>query len=342
MRTLTIQEVNTIEKLFQLNQNSLLKTMNHYLKNKYDNVIATKDYIIAVGDIPVGIVAHADTVFKKPPQRIFYDERKNVMWSPEGLGADDRAGIFAIIQILKMGLRPTVIITADEEIGGLGASSLIRAFKKPPTDLKYLIQLDRRDSIDCVFYDCDNKDFVKYVESFGFKENWGTFSDISYLAPDWGVSAVNLSIGYKDEHSVSEVLHVDWMYRTIERVKTMLDEEVIPYFEYVENPYTYAWLQSYYSHNGYYGKGKSSVETASSGQVVCPNCHSVWDIEDTYPVEIGENTYGDYCLNCIALDKVHWCSFCGDPFIPDAGQDNICRRCESTYAYKDKFEEGAV
>lgn len=341
MRELTKSELKLFEQLASAPQRTLKKALTSFLKTKYNVVTNTKDYIYAEGNIPVALVAHMDTVFTKIPTEIYYDRHKNVMWSPQGLGADDRAGVFAICQIIKAGYRPHIIFTTDEEKGGLGAYQLA-AQQCPFGDLRYMIELDRRGSDDCVFYDCDNKDFVKYVEGFGFKENWGTFSDISYLGPEWGVSAVNLSIGYKDEHSVSEVLHVDWMYRTIERVKTMLDEEVIPYFEYVENPYTYAWLHSYYGHNGYYSKGKSSAETASSGQAVCPNCHSVWDVEDTYPVEIGENTYGDYCLNCIALDKVHWCSFCGDPFVPDAGQDNICRRCESTYAYRDKFEEGAV
>lgn len=341
MRELTIKELDLFEQLISVPQRTLKKALTTFLKSKYSKVVNTKDYIYAEGDIPIALVAHMDTVFVKLPTEIYYDRKKNVMWSPQGLGADDRAGVFSICQIIRDGYRPHIIFTTDEEKGGLGAYQLA-AQQCPFGDLRYMIELDRRGSDDCVFYDGVNQEFIKYVEKFGFKEAWGTFSDISYLAPDWGVSAVNLSIGYKDEHSVSEVLHVDWMFRTIERVKTMLDEEIdeIPFFEYIENPYSYNWMAAYYGHGGYYGSGKSSSATA--GQVACPNCRSVWDVEDTYPVEVGEETYDDYCLNCIALDKVKWCTYCGSPFIPDAGQsDLVCRHCENTYAHLAP-EEGAV
>ena len=41
--------------------------------------------------------------------------QKNVMISPDGLGADDRAGVFMIMNIVKAGFRPHVIFTTDEE-----------------------------------------------------------------------------------------------------------------------------------------------------------------------------------------------------------------------------------
>lgn len=339
MRTLTIQEVNTIEKLFQLNQNSLLKTMNHYLKNKYNNVIATKDYIIAVGDIPVGIVAHADTVFKKPPQRIFYDERKNVMWSPEGLGADDRAGIFAIIQILKTGLRPTIIITADEEMGGLGASSLIRAFKKSPTELKYLIQLDRRDGIDCVFYDCDNPKFEEYVESFGFVTNFGSFSDISILCPIWKIAGVNLSIGYQDEHSYSETLYIGHMFNTINKVIKMLnDAETAEKFDYIKSKKK-KWYSYYpnedddidYGWDPSYGVSKEDWYSFMAPQYKCKICGE-YDYEyNMFPVVTQEGGLIYMCSDCVSENpEVEWCMECGNPFLlpKNNKKETHCKNCK--------------
>ena len=71
MKTLNQQELKSIEQFFQLNQLQLLKAMKHYLGTRYDKVIATKDYVIAVGDIPVGLVAHLDTVFKHLPEDIY-------------------------------------------------------------------------------------------------------------------------------------------------------------------------------------------------------------------------------------------------------------------------------
>ena len=81
LKTLNQQELKSIEQFFQLKQPQLLKAMKHYLNSKYDKVIATKQYLIAVGDIPVGLVAHLDTVFKNPPDNIFYDRVKNRRYS---------------------------------------------------------------------------------------------------------------------------------------------------------------------------------------------------------------------------------------------------------------------
>ena len=83
-----------------------------------------------------------DTVFFKPATIIYYDRQKNTMWSPMGLGADDRAGVFAIIQILQSGLRPHIIFTTDEEKGCLGAEALAKT-ECPFQELKYIIELDR-------------------------------------------------------------------------------------------------------------------------------------------------------------------------------------------------------
>ena len=106
MRCLTDKDYKSFQSLAVLSQDGLKKTLAQYVQNRYgeDKVLVRKEYIYAVGDIPVALVAHMDTVFKTQPQNIFYDKDKCVMWSPEGLGAEDRAGVFAIIKILQAGL----------------------------------------------------------------------------------------------------------------------------------------------------------------------------------------------------------------------------------------------
>ena len=102
MRVLNDKDYRLFEKLVSLKEREMLKAMQQYLKSKYDNIITTKDYIIAIGDIPIALVAHMDTVFKVPVSDLYYDRLKGVLWSPDGLGADDRAGIFAILKILQV------------------------------------------------------------------------------------------------------------------------------------------------------------------------------------------------------------------------------------------------
>lgn len=234
-----------------MTQTGLKKTLTKFLNNNYDMVYQDENCIIAEGDIPVALVAHMDTVFVKEPKEIYYDEIEKVMWSPQGLGADDRAGVYAILQIINKGYRPSIIFTTDEEIGCVGASNLVKIFGDCPfKELKYIIQLDRRGKNDCVFYDCDNKDFIRYIEKFGFKESWGSFSDISMIAPAWGIAAVNLSIGYEDEHDPVERLFVKHMERTIKQVIKMLENiDSAPSFAYIERKHTYKYYWNYQNKN---------------------------------------------------------------------------------------------
>ncbi len=210
------------EIFFKLTQKELLKKLPLYLEhNGYtnNNIIITADYIYAKGDIPILLVAHLDTVFTTTPKLIITDQEKNIMTSPTGLGADDRAGVFALLEISK-NCKPYLLFTTDEEIGCIGAR--VAALEITDIDVKYVIGLDRKGKNDAVFYDCLNNDFINYITSFGFKENYGTISDIAEICPAWDVAGVNLSIGYYNAHSKTEYLKIDELMNTIEKVKIML------------------------------------------------------------------------------------------------------------------------
>ena len=312
MRVLKTSEYRTIEQLVALSQKELKEAMELFLKNKYKNIIKTDKYICATGDIPVALVAHLDTVFARPAVDVYYDPRKNVLWSPDGLGADDRAGIYAIVEIINSGLRPHIIFTTDEEAGGIGAKALANR-ACPFEDLKYIIQLDRRGAVDCVFYDCFNPDFTTYIESFGFVENWGTFSDISILCPAWKVCGVNLSIGYYDEHSYVETLNVGHMYNTIEKVKTILKQETFPTFKYkraIRNHFSY-------------------LRKPTDDTVICCKCGFEREEVDTFPTKALDGSTKYYCLDCVDTG-IEWCLNCQEPFEVDINSPSYyCKDCEA-------------
>lgn len=228
-------DFSTLEHLLMMTQKELHKEMAKLLNDIYPKrTVSTKSFIIAFGDIPIALCAHMDTVFEHPPTEIFWDRTKQVVLGNYGLGADDRAGIYAIVKILEAGYRPTIILTADEELGNLGAQVMVQLIQKPPIELKYIIQLDRRDFNDCVFYDCWNEEFMNYIINFNYNFAYGTFSDISTICPAWGIAGVNLSVGYKDEHSFCERLYTAPLMNTIERVKKMLDDvDNAPTFKYL-------------------------------------------------------------------------------------------------------------
>lgn len=332
MRILSRKDLELLEHLLSLKQNKLHSLMKYFLERKYDKVIATEDYLIAEGDIPIALVAHMDTVFKFTPEEIFYDRQKNVMWSPSGAGFDDRIGVWLIAEIIRSGLRPHIILTTDEESGCVGSCMLVHDYPKHPfKDLKYLIQLDRRGTDDCVFYDCVNDKFEEYVESFGFTTNIGSFSDISIICPDWGVAGVNLSVGYMDEHTSSERLYVQATLNTFNKVKKMLSAKDIPAFEYVAAPYSlspYSSWDSWYSSDYGYGTKKKKL---SDYQVQCHCCGNITIDLDAMPVKKRNGGTVFYCSNCLdKTDKINWCARCAEPFELGENKEEIyCEHCRA-------------
>lgn len=320
---LSNEDYKLIERLVSLTQDEVRIVMSKYIRSIFGkkNSIITKDYIIGIGNIPIALVSHMDTVFSVPVETLYYDQKKGVMWSPEGLGADDRAGIFGIIKILQSGYRPSIILTTDEESGGLGAEKLSKR-KCPIPNLKYMIELDRRGKDDCVFYDCYCPEFIDYVESFGFIEQYGSFSDISFLMGEWDICGVNLSIGYEDEHSYIETLHIKPMLDTISKVKKMLDDSNnIEKFEYKELDYK-KYFSSYYKDKYDFGQH-------------CAGCGKIFSDYDLTPVKIDDNKLKYFCPDCL-VDKVEWCLECGSPFQYENSSEErkYCKECEEAKCTK--------
>ena len=322
------QDKQILEVFITSSQKNMKRVISRFLHKHYKKVIETKEYVFAEGDIPIALVAHLDTVFEdsihKESRELFYDESHNVAFCPQGAGFDDRAGIFAIVQIIRSGLKPHVIFTTDEEVGGLGASKLAE-LDCPFKDLKYVIELDRRGSNDCVFYDCENPKFTEYVESFGFEYNFGSYTDICEFCPTWKIAGVNLSIGYRDEHSVSEVLFVGRMYSTIEKVKKMLADaaNLKEPFEYIPSPtrYNYAYGMDWYDWgSSAYGYGVSK----------CRQCKKYFMEEELFPVVMLDKTTAFFCPDCL-VDHVSWCKECQSAYqkySPEAPSEGICPICQ--------------
>lgn len=230
-----------MKNLASMKEQRLYKYLLKFLLGHYgkSNVItdADNEWMVALGDIPVMLCAHLDTVFKKPPINIFVDKEKQVMWAPAGLGADDRAGIYAIISLIMDGYKPSVLFTTGEEIGCIGAREVIKSFPECPAKVKCLIQLDRRNNGESVYYSCVNPKFENWINSFGFYTCLGTYTDISVLCPQWGIAGVNLSVGYYNEHTKEEYLRYNELEETIDKVRNMLRVAYIQDdFIYIKDP----------------------------------------------------------------------------------------------------------
>jgi hypothetical protein len=171
---------------------------------------------------------------------------RNVMFNKNKapLGADDRAGIFGIIEILRTckteGLpEPSVLITNYEEGGGVGVKAFLKTDLFETEGLRLMIELDRKGCNEYVDYLDVPAKVDDYVESFGFQKKYGSYSDIADLTDMHLIPGVNLSIGYYDQHTANEVLHIDEMYMTIDRVLSMIDDPIEELYECEPYAYTY-------------------------------------------------------------------------------------------------------
>ena len=113
-----------------------------------------------------------------------------------------------------------VLFCEDEETGGHGARAFTKSGIKP--DVNYIVELDRTGSNDAVFYQCRNRQFERHINSFGFQTAFGSFSDISILAPHLNLAAVNLSTGYYHAHQPGEYVRLDKVEELIGRVEKLL------------------------------------------------------------------------------------------------------------------------
>lgn len=289
------RKLNSVEKPENITVNELIlpdfidickmkqRELKKHLKNEligagYENVVSKDGYLYAKGDIPILLTAHMDTVHREVV-KTFSEVKKNgkhYLSSIQGIGGDDRCGIYMILQLIKTH-KCSILFCEDEEIGGKGGRKILTnvTYMKELKDLKYMIELDRTHEKDAVFYNCDNKEFTKFIcSNTGYKESYGSFSDISYLAPSAGIAAVNLSCGYYNAHMTNEYVVIEEMLNTIEVVKKLLDVEC-EQFKYVRKEYSYGGYRNY-NFGDYYGRNWYNGNRG----VAFGRTMDVWDDDD--------------------------------------------------------------
>ena len=267
------------------------KALKAYLVKEL-NMIEGDGYAFYEGTFPVLLTAHMDTVHKHLPGKIYYTKTKDEkieVWSPNGIGGDDRCGVYMILKLIKQ-LDCSVLFCEDEEIGSIGAGKFVKTDLckrlRDEKKFKYIIELDRANSNDAVFYDDENDEFHDFVTKKFWKESFGSWSDICELSPALEISSVNLSCGYYHQHTKNEYVILEEMEKAIEEtyrllIRTDLNAEPFKFVEtvrYYKNLYNgygnrsgynynnnkYAssyWDDDYDDYYGYYGYGADNYHT---------------------------------------------------------------------------------
>lgn len=161
------------------------------------------------------IVAHLDQVQRGHSRDFIPIETRELIfgYSPknrkqEGLGADDKNGIWIALKCLEQYAALKVALFVEEETGCRGSAEADLDFFK---DVRFVIQPDRRGYKDLIttigWTDLCSDEFLKAVgyEKFGYQETEGMMTDILTLKErGLEVSCINLGCGYYEPHTDQE------------------------------------------------------------------------------------------------------------------------------------------
>lgn len=147
------------------------------------------------------LVAHIDTV--QPPR---LDDETT------GAGFDDRVGV-ALGHYLVREYPDSfdLLLTDYEESGG----STARYFK-PSHEYRIVVELDREGE-DFVDYGLASEETIAEMEEWGFRWNWGSYTDICSM-PQVKCDKVNIGVGVYHSHSPQSGYRPTEMWRQVARL----------------------------------------------------------------------------------------------------------------------------
>ena len=211
----------------------------------------------------------------------------------EGIGADDKNGIWIALKCLEKYECIKVAFFVSEEIGCVGSRNADLGFFE---DTRFVIEPDRREYEDLItdisFTSLCSNDFLRDIgfERFGYKEKPGMMTDVLELKErGLGVSCINLSCGYYEPHSDEEFTVKKDLLNCLRLVEHIIEN--------CQSVYPHENLDSGY-YNGYYGM---DAETEIWDILSCDPNLSVEDLYEMYhtnypflEVEDFQRIYNDF------------------------------------------------
>lgn len=203
-------------------EKGMRKFIVNWIKENCPNTVAAKD---KMGNLYITkgkaesypcLVAHMDQVQKIHSMDFEAIETKEIIFGysqshkrMEGLGADDKNGIWICLKCLEKYDAIKCVFFVKEEVGCVGSQKAVMSFFD---DCRYVIQIDRKGGGDLItdiggWTPLCSEEFVKAIrpELFGYKEETGLLTDVEALKErGLKISAVNLSCGYYSPHTDQE------------------------------------------------------------------------------------------------------------------------------------------
>jgi len=226
------------------------------------------------------------------------DGRQNLRWDADGnvlslnegkagqcLGADDGAGMWLLLEMLKLGKPGLYIFHRGEEKGGIGSRWLVKNTPEVVEGIDFAIAFDRAALSSVITFQggtrCCSDDFgnalgaaLSEIDGLAYKlDQGGTFTDTKVYT-DLVAECTNVSVGYYNQHGPRETLDVMHMIRLREAL-IRLDTSKLPI---VRKPGDNE--SKWPSYGGSYGYG--NFRQSSTTQRVADAYKKAWDDDAAY------------------------------------------------------------
>ena len=170
----------------------------------------------------------------------------------EGLGADDKNGIWIALKCLQRYDNIKCAFFVGEEIGCVGSSACDLHFFD---DCRFVLQCDRRnagDLINNVWGQMASDEFLAATnyQNFGYHLTQGAMTDVAILRENGlKVSAVNMSCAYYEPHTDQEFTVVSELMNTMRFVQNIIETCTD---EYPYEPKRSGYYDGYAEYMGHY------------------------------------------------------------------------------------------
>lgn len=268
--------------------------------------------------------SHVDTMIPAK-QGVFIERKGNVVTNKFGiLGADDRAGVFAMIRVYHAvknegGKTPGLLFTNGEEQGGWGMLDFIEdldgdtKLKEEVLRYRMLIAMDRQGANEFVQYTWSHQAVKDHAKLFGWSEKVGSFSDCMFISEEMYTPHVNVSVGYHNQHTVHERLHLDELEMSIARCILMVKHPIAKKYKIPADKakdskwggygswYKDPWKDDWYGTNDKGEKKHVGIHGLSEG---------TWTERERS--ELAYDSGGEWCELCYGdVNKQGYCMDCG-------------------------------
>ena len=255
-------------------ENGIQGYIRNYLNKygiKFDIDNDNQTYSLSNQNKPL-IVVHTDQVSFKPITQLF--ETKDKIYGNSNIGADDKNGIWILLQLLKDYPDLNFIFSNQEEIGGK-IDNLLRKKQDTLLNIPYCLVFDRKGKGDIIgsenqYCSIDFENELSEIgKAYSYKSGRGVWSDCDNIR--YYLNCVNLSCGYHEAHTKKEYTVKSELLNALEFAKAIIDN--------VTKSFDLEWSNQYYDDDDIMS--------------ICPHCYA--NLEDVLE---GNPEYGQYCLFC--------------------------------------------